>query len=248
MRLCQAKGIQKKCDRPTALSRSSASAMSSPPSSGPSPCLAPRPWRAPWRVGARWPSDPRPADAPGPRRRGASRLGPGLPLGRGRAWRITTAPGACARGVRIIPDQARPACGSGFPAHPTGKSTPPLARDNTAPGPSSLAKRPPPSPTPRLGRGGFVSRDTHGGGPIRGPRRRPFPKRFTGRWAKSSPTGRRTRTRPGVSADGGPGPSPGAPPASRRGRRQRREVPLPSSTSWASTPASTTRRRTSTGS
>jgi hypothetical protein len=43
--------------------------------------LPPRraPGRAPGRVGARWPSDPRSAEAPGPRRRGASRPRLGLP-------------------------------------------------------------------------------------------------------------------------------------------------------------------------
>ena len=53
--------------------------------------------------------------------------------------------GARTRGVRIIPDRLRPARGHGFLAHPTG-STPSLARDNTAPGPSSLAQRQPPAP------------------------------------------------------------------------------------------------------
>jgi hypothetical protein len=54
--------------------------------------------------------------------------------------------GARTRGVRIIPDRLRPARGfHGFLAHPTG-STPPLGRDNTAPGPSLLAYRQPPAP------------------------------------------------------------------------------------------------------
>src|SRR5512135_291218 len=59
--------------------------------------------------------------------------------------------GACARGVRILPDQPRPACGSGFSAHPTGKSTPPLAPDDTAPRPSFASGAPgtpDASPTP----------------------------------------------------------------------------------------------------
>jgi hypothetical protein len=98
---------------------------------------------------------------------------PALPRPRGRAWRTATAPGGCARGVRIIPDQARPACGSGFPAHPTGKSTPPLAPNDTAPGPSPIVKTPgfPTLPYPLAGRGI----------PLRGLVKRPPPRLATRR-------------------------------------------------------------------
>ena len=45
----------------------------------------------------------------------------------GMAALVAVKVGAQPRGVRIIPDRLRPACGlHGFPAHPTG-STPPLA-------------------------------------------------------------------------------------------------------------------------
>ena len=48
--------------------------------------------------------------------------------------------------MRMIPDRLRPARGS-MASLPTPRaSTPPLARDNTAPGPSSLAYRQPPLP------------------------------------------------------------------------------------------------------
>ena len=69
---------------------------------------------------------------------------PGLPPRPGQGGADRHDSGACARGVRIILDQARPACGSGFPAHPTGRSTPPLAPDDTAPRPLFASEAPAP--------------------------------------------------------------------------------------------------------
>ena len=54
--------------------------------------------------------------------------------------------GARTRGVRIIPDRLRPARGVTASLPTPRASTPPLALDSTAPGPSSLAYRQPPLP------------------------------------------------------------------------------------------------------
>ena len=99
-----------------------------------------------------------PCCAPGSAAEAPAALGLAGYLGSGRAGRSATAPGGDARGVRILPDQARPACGSGFPAPPHGGSTPPLAPDNTAPRPLLASASEAPAPRPRvLGRGGVVS-------------------------------------------------------------------------------------------
>ena len=79
-----------------------------------------------------------PGAPPARRQPPRARLAASAGAGRGGASRLR----AQTRGVRIRPDWLRPACGSGFPAHPTGESTPPLALEKDFWGCQNVAQVP----------------------------------------------------------------------------------------------------------